>query len=265
METRLRNQLAALESMLRGARLRRGLARCWAATTAAALLLFVTHVLTGWDTRLPCWLALLGGLMVAGIVWQRERRRPIDLHAVAETIEQENLQVRHLLTTAVEQKPDSDSGEFGFLQLRVIEQALNHPDQDLWEQSFQRKLTSAAATQMFALAALVAALVLEVSQTRWHARPGTSWLAGEITVTPGDTQVERGTGLVVTARFGSTPPAEATLIVVSVSGKTTRLPMARQLADPVFGAIASRILPEQGLYRGRIRDAQNQRLQNRRF
>ena len=67
-------------------------------------------------------------------------------------------------------------------------------------------------------------------------------------MTPGDTQVERGTGLVVTARFGSTPPAEATLVVVSVSGKTKRLPMARQLADPVFGASLPDI-SEAGLYR----------------
>ena len=94
----------------------------------------------------------------------------------------------------------------------------------------------------------MAALGLEGSLTRWHSQPGKSWLAGEITVTPGDTQVERGTGLVVTARFGSTPPAEATLILVSVSGKTTRLPMARQLADPVFGASLPDIT-EQGLYR----------------
>jgi len=248
METRLRNQLGAMESLLRGARLRRRLASRWAATAAVGLLLFLIHVLTGWDTRLLCWLTLAGGLMAAGSVWQRERRRPIDVHAVAVAIERENPQVRHLLTTAVEQKPDPDSGEFGFLQLRVIEQALTHPGQDLWQQSFQRKLASAAALQMLALTTLVITLGLELGQTRWHARPGTSWLAGEITVTPGNAQVERGTGLVVTVRFGSTPPAEATLVMVSVSGKTTRLPMARQLADPVFGASLPNIT-EQGLYR----------------
>jgi hypothetical protein len=248
METRLRNQLAAMESLLRRAQLRRRLAYCWAATAAVGLLLFLIHAFTDWDTRLLCWLTLAGGLMAAGIVWRHERRRPVDLHAVAAAIERENPQIRHLLTTAAEQKPDPDSGEFGFLQLRVIEQTLTHPDQDLWQQSFQRKLASAASAQMFALTALVVALGLEVSQTRWHTRPGTSWLAGEITVTPGDTQVERGTGLVVTARFGSTPPVEATLVVISVSGKTTFIPMARQLADPVFGASLPNIT-EQGLYR----------------
>lgn len=248
MELRLRHQLSALESIQRGVRLRRRLAYCWAALAAAGLLLFLVHGVTGWDTRLPCCLALAGGLVAAGIMWQHERLRPVDFHAVAADIERENPRVRHLLTTAAEQEPDPGSGEFGFLQLRVIDQALKHPDQILWEQNLRRKLASATKAQMFALAALVVALGLEGGQTRWQVRPGTPWLAGEITVNPGDTQVERGTGLVVTARFGSTPPAEATLVAISVSGKTKRIPMARQLADPVFGASLPDI-SEGGLYR----------------
>jgi hypothetical protein len=248
METRLRHQLSELDNLLRGARLRRGLARCWAATAGTGILLLVIHHLTGWDTRLLCWLALAGGLMAAGILWQRERRRPPDLRAAAAAIEQEHPEVRHLLTTAAEQEPNPASGEFGFLQLRVIEQVLTHPDRAGWEQSFQQRFASAATAQKLALVALVLVLGLEGSQTRWHARVAPAWLAKEITVTPGDTQVERGTGLVVTARFGSPPPAEATLVVVSVSGKSRRLPMARQLADPVFGASLPGIA-EAGLYR----------------
>ena len=60
--------------------------------------------------------------------------------------------------------------------------------------------------------------------------------ANEITVAPGDAQVERGTGLVVAARFDGALPAEATLVLNSESGKESRIPMARQLADPIFGA-----------------------------
>ncbi|MGA2247996.1 MAG: hypothetical protein ABSH48_23665 [Verrucomicrobiota bacterium] len=248
MEIRLRHQLRALESIQRKARLRRALARCWAATAAAGLLLFLVRGATGWDTRAPWGLALAGGLAAAGIVWRRERRRPVDLRAVAAAIEREHPQIRHLLTTAAEQQPDPDSGEFKFLQLRVIEQVLTHPHQDLWTRGFKRELKSAATAQMIALAALVVALGLEGGLARWHTQPGTSWLAEEITVAPGDTQVERGTGLVVTARFARTPPAEAALVVMSASGKTKRIPMARQLADPVFGASLPDIA-EAGLYR----------------
>jgi hypothetical protein len=66
-------------------------------------------------------------------------------------------------------------------------------------------------------------------------------------VAPGDTQVERGTGLVITARFGRTPPPEALLVLVSASGKTKRIALARTLADPVFGASFAEI-SEDGLY-----------------
>lgn len=248
MENRLRHQLGELEHLQRGARLRRGLARCWAATAATGLLLFGLHGLTGWDTRLPCWLTLAGGLLAAGILWLRVRRRPLDLRAIAAAIEREHPEVRPLVTTAAEQEPDPASGEFGFLQLRVIEQVLTHPDRDRWEKSFQRTWTFAAAAQQLALAALVIVFGLEACLPQWHPWVGSAWLSGEITVAPGDTLVERGTGLVVTVRFGSAPPAEASLVVVSVSGKTRRIPMARQLADPVFGASLPSI-SEEGLYR----------------
>jgi len=247
MEPRLQNQLSAMESMLRRTRLRRRLAFCWAATAVAALLLFLIHGVTGWDTRLAWWLVLVGGLMTAGIIWRRERRRPADFRTLVATIEQENPEVRHLLSAAAEQEPD-ESGQFGFLQLRVIEQVLTHRNRVIWERSFKQKLSSAVNLHLLALVALLFVLCLGSRPTWWRAKPG-SWLfAEEITVAPGDTQVERGTGLVITARFGHTPPAEATLVLVSASGKLQHIPLARHLADPVFGTSLPEISGD-GLYR----------------
>ena len=249
MESRLQRQLGAMESTLRRARLRRRLAFCWAAMAVAALLLFLIHGFTGRDTRLVWWLVLAGGLGAAYFIWRREQRRPADFRAIVATIERENPDVRHLLSTAAEQEPD-ESGRFGFLQLRVIEQVLTHPDRILWERRFKQKFSSAANLHLFALVALLLLLSIDVRPTWWHAKPGSSPTksAEEITVTPGDTKVERGTGLVITARFGQTPPAEATLVLVSTSGKTQRIPLARHLADPVFGTSLPEI-SEDGLYR----------------
>jgi hypothetical protein len=248
MESRLQQLLGAMESMLRRARLRRRLAVCWAAMAVGALLLFLIHGFTGWDTRLVWWIIFIGGLGAAYFIWQREQKRPADFRALVATIEQENPQVRHLLSTAAEQEP-GESGQFGFLQLRVIEQVLTHRDRILWERSFKQKFSSATNLHLLALVALLFALCLGGNPTWWHAKPGsTSLFAEEITVDPGDTQVERGTGLVITARFGHTPPAEATLVLVSASGKTQRIPLARHLADPVFGASLPEI-SEDGLYR----------------
>jgi hypothetical protein len=249
MESRLQNQLGAMESMLRRARLRRRLAFCWAAMAAALLLLLVIHGVTGWDTRPVWWLVFIGGWLATCIMWRRGGRRPADFSEVVAIVERENPEVRHLLSTAAEQQPD-ESGQFGFLQLRVIEQVLTHRDRILWERTFKQKLSSAVNLHLLSLVALLFVLCLGGNPTWWHARPGSTspLLAEEITVTPGDTQVERGTGLVITARFNQTPPAEAMLVVVSASGKTQRIPLARHLADPVFGASLPEV-SEDGLYR----------------
>jgi hypothetical protein len=248
MERRLQQHLGAMESMLRRARLRRRLAVCWAAMAVAALLLFLIHGFTGWDTRLEWWIIFIGGFGAAYFIWLREQKRPADFCALVAIIEQENPQVRHLISTAAEQEPD-ESGQFGFLQLRVIEQVLTHRDRILWERSFRQKFSAATNLHLLALLALLFTLCLGGNPTWWHAKPNsTSLFAEEITVDPGDTQVERGTGLVITARFGHTPPAEATLVLVSASGKTQRIPLARHLADPVFGASLPEIT-EDGLYR----------------
>ena len=78
MESRLQQQLGVMESMLRRARLRRRLAVCWAAMAVGALLLFLIHGFTGWDTRLVWWIVFIGGLGAAYFIWQSEQKRPAD-------------------------------------------------------------------------------------------------------------------------------------------------------------------------------------------
>jgi hypothetical protein len=82
----------------------------------------------------------------------------------------------------------------------------------------------------------------------WGTASASPFSAEGIIVTPGDTEVERGTGLVITARFGHMPPADATLVLVSSSGETQRISLSRNLADPVFGTSLPDI-SEDGLYR----------------
>ena len=249
MEARLQNRLGALEHQLRQARLWRRLMYCWAVTAGAELLLFLIRSFTSLDPRPWWWLVLAGGLISAAVVWRRERRRAADFRALVAAIERENPDTRHLLLTSLEQEPNSQSGEFGYLQLRVIEEALAHPHAILWQQQIERKSSSARNAQWLALAALLVVLSFgnNIKATRWRLNQAS--LGGkEIEVTPGDTQIERGSGLVVSARFGGTPPAEASLVLNSASGKTQRLPMARNLADPVFGVSLLEVM-EDGLYR----------------
>jgi hypothetical protein len=248
IESRLHHQLLALASLQRRVQMRRRLTTVCAGVAAAGLVLWLGHAFMGWNVQTARWLVFVGGLMVVGIVWQHERRRPLDLHAVAAAIERDHPEVRPLISTAVEQTPDPASRDFNFLQLRVIEHALGHPTRAAWEQKLRRESRSAVAAQVACLAALVAVFWLPLGPLHWRFLPGGAWSGEEVKVTPGDTRVERGTGLVVTARFGITPPADATLVVVSASGAIKRYPMARQLADPVFGASLP-VISEAGLYR----------------
>ena len=126
-----------------------------------------------------------------------------------------------------------------FLQLRVIEEAREHPQTILWEQQVARKTSSARNRQWLALAAmlLIFSFANHGAVSHWRVKLDlASIISREITVTPGDTEIERGSGLVISARFGGQPPAEAALVVVWAAGKTQRLPLTRSLADPVFGA-----------------------------
>jgi hypothetical protein len=248
MESRLHNQLGALECKLRRTRLWWRLACCWAATCVAELSLLLLRSLTGWNTQPLCWLVLAAGIAAAWTVWRRERRRPANFRSLIAVIARENPEVRHLISAAVEQEPLPDSGEFGFLQLRVIEEALAHPQALLWKKEISRKTSLSRNAHVLVLFAML--LIFSVGSNlvlpRWIGLPASPF-KDEIVVTPGDTQIERGMGLVISARFGGQPPPEAELVLVPASGKSQRLPLARHLADPVFG-ISLMEVTEDGLY-----------------
>jgi hypothetical protein len=247
MEPRLQYELGELESALCRARFWRRLACCWVAAAALCVLLFLAHSFTGWNSRLIWILPLLVGVIGAFFVRITEDRRPADFHALITTLSREHPELRPLLSAAIEQRPDAESGGFRFLQLRVIEEVLTHRQRETWETDIRRNLSGAVLVHTGALAVFVVLLLFSLGFS--SRRPfAVAWLENGVTVTPGDTEVERGTGLVISARFGGRPPADATLLMVSASGKTKRLALERHLADPVFGASLLEV-SEDALYR----------------
>jgi hypothetical protein len=248
MDPRLQKQLGRLESAVRRAKLWRRLTVCWLAATALCILLWVLHRAAGWSAHLVWTLPLSLGALSTLIIFAVERSRPPDFRALVAMLEREHPELRPLLSTAIEQQPDAETGEFHFLQRRVINAVVTHRHQILWRRESERKLFSAMAWQAGAL--VVFLLVLLISQVfvpRQHSVVAQHPDKG-VTVTPGDTKVERDTGLVISARFGGKPPADATLVLISASGKTRRIPLERHLADPVFGASLLEVT-EDGLYR----------------
>jgi len=248
MEPRLQKQLGRLESSVRRAKLWRRLAGCWLAATALCILLLVIHALTGWNSGLIWTLPLATGVIAAVFVCVIEQSRPRDFRALVAALERENPDLRPLLSTAIEQQPDPESGEFHFLQRRVINAVVTHRQQRLWKEETQRKLFSAVVQQTGAFVVLVLVLFFSRALAGGSHSSATRWPNSGVTVSPGDTKVERNTGLVISARFGGKPPADATLVLISASGKTKRIPLERHLADPVFGASLLEVT-EDGLYR----------------
>ena len=247
MEPRLKKELVALELTLRQTQFWRELAAGWLVAGALAILLLVVQISTGWVSQIQWLLTLLVALIATVVAWQRNSHSRLDSRTVVSAIERHHPQMRHLLSAAAEQQPDPASSEFRYLQLRVVEEVLEHPARASWKHNFETKL-STAKRRMLAAAAGLLILLLAPGHSSRHARPLFTFQREEITVTPGDTEVERGTSLVISARFGRETPAEATLVLLTASGKTRYIPLERHLADPVFGASLNEVT-EEGIYR----------------
>jgi len=237
MEARLQTKLGVLAQLLRRARFMRALASCWAAAAALGLALLVVQALMGRQFPPKLWFTpLVVGFVLAGIVFLRQKQQGADILDLIHSLEPDNPEVRHLLAAAAEQRVPAAPGGFSFLQIRVIDEVLAHPRQKVWRRQLEQRLTLARLGHAGALLVLLT-IVLALTRGATHGASGFGPLLGEeITVTPGDAQVERGTGLVIAARFGGEPPAEAALVLNFGSDRESRIPMARRLADPVFGA-----------------------------
>ena len=212
----------------------RALAQCWAAMALVGIGLILLHRFTGW------WAAWVFPLFIAATVvwavWLRRhwRRNKPDYRAMARQIEEENPKLHSLLLTAVEQQPATATGGLNYLQQRVIREALDHNRNRPWgtrifEKSFFAQCGHWLALIMFVGVLLGLRIATPAGRAHFLAR-------GEgVSVTPGDTSIERGSGLVVLARFGGKLPAEATLVIKPFNENERRVPLAKNLDDPVFG------------------------------
>ncbi|MBI5383478.1 MAG: hypothetical protein HZA90_02185 [Verrucomicrobia bacterium] len=202
------------------------LAVCWLATGLVGLML-----------HLPMALVAVLGVIAALVIVFRQRRREPDYRWAAQQVEARHPELNGLLLTAVQQQP-KDGHEFNYLQAQLVRQAVEHSSQHNWGAAlpeFRSALTQAA--HLLALVFCIAVL--------WNLRPlasHTPRLAAKqpaaksgMTVTPGDTSLERGSSLVVMARFEGPVPAAVELVLGSTPETSRRLPLVRSLADPMFG------------------------------
>lgn len=245
MQARLFDEIERVAGRYRQMRIWTALAIVWFAASAVAAGVLLLDRL-GWAA--PRWsvpvlaIAAVAGAIVAA--WQAARPTR-DQRWIARRIEGRYPELDSLLLAAVEQSPNLPGGRFGFLQEQVLRSAIHHGRSHDWEDHVVSRWRLRATEMAGALAlALLAASLAMVSQTgRKHALALPSdegpvgWLGGaaEPVVTPGDTEIERGAALVVTARFRGRLPDEAALVYRPPGGEAVRLRLSPSLSDPMFG------------------------------
>ncbi|QOV88291.1 DUF4175 family protein [Humisphaera borealis] len=154
------------------------------------------------------------------------------------------------LLAAVEQHQASKTRRLGYLEQTVVEESLAHARQHRWldlvSAARMRTTGLAHALLLVAFVAVVVAIVADVirrpgSEGFWAGGPATQPVAKdfEIKVEPEDTSVERGTGLIVLARFGERMPGDVQLLLKDGAGQTSQLSMAKSLDDPIFAGRTS--------------------------
>ncbi len=194
--------------------------------------------LTGWRFALSVGCGFTAAALVAWILCRLSFRNPFQ---VANLIEARFPSLQQRLLTALQQQDD----KLGFLQQRVIKEARDHSHANHWSevvpmsQLFWSRLLGILAV---AFLAFVLGQITLLNPSDRLAQSQRSALDANITVEPGDTEVERGTSMVVTARFAdSEVPETAKLVCLGDDGGERTIPMTRNLSDPVVGGFLSSV------------------------
>lgn len=235
IERLLKSKLEPVARRERQVRLWRSLAVCWAATALAGL--FFLWLSSRFEINRNVALGFVALTFVIGVIatFVALAKRRTDYREVARKIEREHPDLHALLITAIEQRPDPQTGAYNFLQNRVMREALAEVQKrKLITQPPSMGLTLAHAAHLCALAlALLIAGKLAILPN--HGSFGIAQDSTRVKVEPGDVAVEKGTPLFVLARFSGPVPGSATMVVADGDGEVRRLSLQRTLSDPVFG------------------------------
>ncbi len=221
------------------------LAAAWFVAALAGAALWGAKLLLARPMLPAVPLLAVAALVLAGVgVWLATAAAR-DIRWVARQIEATFPELRTCLLAAVEQRPSLPDGRFGYLQSNVIHQALIHADRHEWREVVPMRRIAAAALANVAGLVLLIAVMLGLALTAVSPSSAAAVLSGirsghtgprfAVTVEPGNTEVERGTSLLVLARIAGQMPPEATLVMKPQGSDEARLAMSSSLNDPVFG------------------------------
>ena len=207
-----------------------GLAICWAACAVACLGAIALEA-TGIDVRLAWPVIGTSAAAVATLVFVKVLLVDwLTLAEIVRMIEQHHPGLNKLLETASEQIAKNDPDKLDYLQQRVLTDALSAAHEQGWEYEANGRL---ALTHLYHAAALVV-FALAALQLPGTGNESAARLArGGVEVKPGDTAIERGTSLIVSAKFGDF--RSDVKLTVKEQGQAKRwMTMVQSLDDPTY-------------------------------
>ncbi len=221
------------------------------AGSLAMIILVVIARTTGWWSSSLALVTVIGSLLsiLAGWLWVSHSQ--INLKSLAKSVEAEHPDLNSLLLTALDMEIPS-GGRLGYLQSQVLGKVTEHAIKNRWvRQVSEKKLIRAGHYRLGALVAfMVGAWLLMVSIpktdlaiTNTVPDPAAPNAQIEVTISPGDVEVEKGSRIVVEATFAGRTPAGAMIVLTDPEDGSIRgrLPMKAGHDDSVFSAIVEKV------------------------
>ncbi len=197
--------------------------------------------LWGWSSPIANWALCISTVLATVLALYKFSHMHPDYRAVARNIEQQHPDMQALLLAAIEQEPEGLGGQLGYLQERVIGEALRHATKHDWLRSVSSKsLLLAHFGGIAALSIIIMALLQLLPSFPSLFTIDRGVLTGRdynITISPGDTTVELGTAVVILARFEGRVPPEAKLWIGPSEKDKQQITLTKNLDDPVFGGL----------------------------
>jgi hypothetical protein len=253
MELQVFKNLDQVTKALRSYRRWTALLLVWSLTAVVAIAawgLLAGSTDAGGTPRTIGTLVLMAAALLS--VWQFRPRRWTTREErleVARLIENQFPDLNQRLLTTIEQLPDQETGRFSWLQQQLANEVGHHATTNEWQQvappgRILTRLVGAmcalAITLYFATElrypdgqAIASTDSTSQEEAPIEAAPG-SGPEFNVTVVPGTTEVERGTSLLITARFEGPLPADVTLSQKE-GEEAAQIPMQKSLRDPLFG------------------------------
>ena len=223
----LQEQLTFYRHQHRRQKLYSGLAKCWAACAVASLVVLALGQATGFVWSIigvsAAALATLVFVKVLMVDW-------LTLAEIVRLIERHHPGLNKLLETASEQIAKNDPDKLDYLQQRVLADALKASREQGWELEANGRL---ALTHLYHGAALSVFLLAFWQMSDTTESQTVRSAKDSVVVEPGDVEVERGTSLIVSAKFSSNK--SDVKLVVKEPGRNQRwMTMVQSLDDPTY-------------------------------